>query len=47
MYRNELEEMKSAHKALMDQAAKNTIFFLTWPFIAYSAWVLAFNPRKR
>lgn len=46
MYRNELEEIGTANKMLMDLAAKNAIFFWTWPLILYSAIVLAF-PRKQ
>ena len=44
MYGYELDEIKAAHKAAMDLAVKNAIFFMTWPFIFYSAIVLASNP---
>ncbi len=46
MYRNELDEIRAAHKAAMDLAAKNATFFWTWPFVFYSAIVLAL-PRKQ
>ncbi len=46
MYRNELDEIRAAHKAVLDLTVKNALFFWTWPLVVYSAWVLALNPRR-
>ncbi len=44
--KSDLDAMRTAQKTVMDMTARNIVFAWTWPFVMYSALVLAINPRR-